>query len=98
MAQKEMREDVFGNWRKSGPCYIVLFYSHRQRCWIIVASKETELVSDELQYLVKENFKKSVGSVTWILVANNKIWDKQDKLRYKMVSKREPAFDNLKFS
>ena len=78
-AQKEMKKRVIGNWRKGEPFYIVT--GNIIEFCIIVASQEEELVSDELWYLAEENFKESIEGVTWILVANNKIWEKQDKLR-----------------
>lgn len=43
---------------------------------IIVASKEAELISDKFWYLAEENFRTGIEGVTWILVANNKIWQK----------------------
>lgn len=91
-----MKKRVIGNWRKGEPLYIIT--DNIIEFCIIVASKEAQLVSDEPWYLAEENFKESIEGVTWILVANNKIREKQDKLRNEMLSKKEPAFDNMKNS
>ena len=77
-----MKKSVIGCWRKGEPFCIVT--DRVGEFCVIVASKEAELVSDKFRYLAEENFKTGIEGVTWILVANNKIWQKQDKLGNEM--------------
>ena len=79
-------------WRKGEPFYIVT--DRVVEFCIIVASEEAEPVSDKFWYLAEENFKTSIEGATWILVANNKIWQKQDKLVNEMLHNKELASDD----
>lgn len=91
-----MKKSVIGCWRKGEPFYTVT--DRVVEFCIVVVSKEAELVSDKLWYLAEKNFKTGIEGVTWILVANNKIWQKQDKLGNEMLHNKELASDDLKNS
>lgn len=55
-----------------------------------------ELVSNELGYLVEEISKQSVKAVAWFLLAVYcKMPEERDKLRKELLSKKEPALDDL---
>lgn len=91
-----MKKSVIGCWRK-GELFYIVTDGVVEFC-IIVASEEAEPVSDKFWYLAEENFKTSIEGATWILVANNKIWQKQDKLGNEMLHNKELASDDLKNS
>lgn len=53
-------------------------------------------IYDKVRYLAKETSKQCVEGVAWFLLATySKIQEKRDKLRMKLLNKKEPALGDL---
>ena len=60
---------------------------------------KTELGSDEHGYLAEDIFKRSAEDVVWFLLAAcNKMSEERDEFRKELLSKKEPALDDLEDS